>query len=113
MERKHKLDWIVPESDDELRQTIAEIAASEKEKAAMEKDAFLLEAAQATKDRMVAALDEVARDLFRALAGKLPRIGKIVWVNAALEEDSALEWLRGGAKPEPRRKLGSNQKRKQ
>jgi hypothetical protein len=81
MERRQKLDWIEPDIDDELRETIAEVAASEKDKAAMEKDAFLLEAAQATKDRMVASLDEIARGLFRELAGQLPRIGKIVWIN--------------------------------
>jgi hypothetical protein len=53
MERHRKLDWIEPEFDDELREAIAEMAASEKEKAEMEKDAFLLEAAQATPDRIV------------------------------------------------------------
>jgi hypothetical protein len=112
MERRRKLDWIEPQSDDEMREIMVEIAANENDQAAMEKDAFLLEAAQATTDRMVIALDEIARGLFRELADKLPRIGKIVWVNAALEEDSALEWLKSGAKSEPRRKLGQGRKRK-
>ncbi|MHB1424139.1 MAG: hypothetical protein ACYC3I_13265 [Gemmataceae bacterium] len=124
MERRQKIDWIEAEIDDELRETIAEVAASEKDKAAaevaasekdkaaMEKDAFLLEATEATNDRMVASLDEIARGLFRELCGKLPRLGKVVWVNPGSEEDSALEWLRRGAKPEPRRRLGYRPKRK-
>jgi hypothetical protein len=112
MERRQKLDWIEAETVDELHETIAEAAASEKDKAAMEKDAFMLEAAEVTKDRMVASLDEIARGLFRELASKLPRIGKIVWVNPGLEEDSALEWLKSGAKPEPHRRLGHRRKRK-
>ncbi|MHB1422933.1 MAG: hypothetical protein ACYC3I_07025 [Gemmataceae bacterium] len=112
MERRQKIDWIEAEPDDELRETIKEVAASEKDKAAMEKDAFLLEAAEATEDRMVASLDEIARGLFRELADKLPRIGKIVWINPGREEDSALEWLRSGAKPEPPRRLGYRRKKK-
>ncbi|MGH7171344.1 MAG: hypothetical protein ACRELF_05320 [Gemmataceae bacterium] len=112
MERRQKLDWIEPGTDDEIHETIAEIAASEKDKAAMEKDAFLLEAAQATTDRMVAPLDEIARDLFRELAGHLPRIGKIVWINPGREEELVLAWLRSGAKPESPRGLGSRPKRK-
>jgi hypothetical protein len=111
MERRQKIDWIEAQSDAELRKMIAEAAASEKDKAAMEKDAFLLEAAEATKDRMVASLDESARGLFRELSGKFPRIGKVVWVNPGSEEDSALEWLRSGAKPESHRKLGYRRKR--
>jgi hypothetical protein len=106
MERRQKIDWTEAATDDELRQMIAEAAASKKDKAAMEKDAFLLEAAEATKDRMVASLDESARGLFRELSGKFPRIGKVVWVNPGSEEDSALEWWRSGAKPESHRKLG-------
>lgn len=112
MARRGKLDWIEPESDNEIRETIAETAASEKDKDAMEKDAFLLEAALATTDRMVISLDEMAKGLFRQLAEKLPRIGKIVWINAALEEDSALEWLRSGAKSESRRRLRYGRKKK-
>jgi hypothetical protein len=112
MEQRQKLDWIEEDTDDELRETIAEAAASHKDKAAMEKDAFLLEAAETTQDRMVASLDETVRDLFRGLAGKLPRIGKIVWVNPGSEEGSALEWLRSGAKPESHRKLEYRRKRK-
>ena len=112
MERRGKLDWIEPQSDDEMREIMVEIAANEKDQAAMEKDAFLLEAAQTNTDRMVIALDEIARGLFRELAEELPRIHKIVWVNAALEEDSALEWLKSGAKPEPRRRLRQGRKRK-
>jgi hypothetical protein len=112
MERRRKLDWIEPESDDELRETIVEMAASEKEKTEMEKDAFLLEAAQATTDRMVVALDEIARGFFRALVGKLPRIGKVVWINPASEDDSAVAWLSNGAKPEARRRLRHRPNRK-
>jgi hypothetical protein len=112
MERRHKLDWIEPETDDDLRDAMAECAASAKDNAAMEKDAFLLEAALATTDRMVASLDEIARTLFRALAGKLPRIGKVVWINPGSEADSTLEWLKSGAKREPARRLGHRRRRK-
>jgi hypothetical protein len=112
MERRRKLDWIKAETDDELREAIAEIAASENEKAAMEKDAFLLEAAGATTDRMVVSRDEVVRGLFRELAVQLPRVGKVVWINPGREEDSALEWLRRGAKGERTRRLGHRPRRK-
>jgi hypothetical protein len=112
MERRGKLDWIESETDDELWKIIAEVAASEKEQAAMEKDAFLLEAALTTTDRMVMSLDEIARGLFRALAGKLPRMGKVVWINPGSAEDSALTWLKSGAKREPTRMLGHRSKRK-
>lgn len=112
MERRQKLDWIEAESDEEIHETIAEAAASEKDKAAMEKDAFLLEAALKTTDRMVVSLDETVRGLFRELSGKLPRIGKVVWVNPGSEDDAAVDWLRNGAKPEPSRRLGYRRKRK-
>jgi hypothetical protein len=112
MERRQKLDWIETKTDDELHEIIAEVAASEKDKAAMEKDAFLLEAALITIDRMVVSLDETARSLYRMLAGNLPRIGKVVWINPGSEDDSAQEWLKNGAKPEASRKLGYRPKKK-
>jgi hypothetical protein len=112
MERRQKLHWIEPPTDEELRGTIAEFAASGEDRAAMEKDAFLLEAALVTADRMVASLDETARALFRALAGKLPRIGKVVWINPGSEDDSAVAWLKSGAKPAPARRLGHRPPRK-
>ena len=112
MERRQKLYWIEPPIDQELREAIAEFATSDKDRAAMEKDAFLLEAALATADRLVASGDETARALFRALAGNVPRIGKVVWINPGLEDDSALAWLKSGAKPEPARRLGHRPKRK-
>lgn len=112
MERRQKIDWIEGKPDDELREAIANHAASEKDEAAMEKDAFLLEAAQATADRMVASLDENARSLFRSLAGGFSRIGTIVWVNPGSASDSALEWLKRGAKSELSRRLGYRSRRK-
>lgn len=112
MERRRKLHWVEPPTDNELRGAIAEFAASDRDRAAMGKDAFLLEAALVTSDRIVASLDETARALFGALAGQMPRIGKIVWINPGSEDDSALAWLRSGAKLEPTRRLGHRLKRK-
>ena len=71
-----------------------------------------LQAAMLARDRMVASLHETARALFRALAGKLRRIAKVVWINPGSEDDSAVAWLRGGAKAEPARRLGYRRKRK-
>jgi hypothetical protein len=112
MERRRKLSWIEPPTDEELREAIAELAASDKDRAAMEKDAFLLEAALATADRMVASRDETARALFRALAAGFSRIAKVIWINPASEDDAAVAWLKSGAKPEPARRLGHRPGRK-
>src|SRR5262245_16783348 len=112
MERRRKIDWIDLDSDEELRETIGEVAASEKEQAGMLKDAFLLETALTTTDRMVVSLDETAKGLFRSLVVKLPRFGKVVWINPGSEADAALAWLRSGAKPEAPRRLGHRPRRK-
>jgi hypothetical protein len=106
MERRRKLDWIDPPRDEQLREAIVESAASEKEKKAMEKDVFLLEVALATADRMVASRDDAARALFWALAVSYPPIRKVIWINPASADDDALAWLRSGAKPEHRWRLG-------
>jgi predicted nucleic acid-binding protein len=112
MERKHKIDWIDVVSDAELHEAIAEVAASAKDQAEMVKDAFLLETALATTERMVVSLDDTAKELFRILAVKLPRFAKVVWINPGSEDDRALSWLQSGAKPEPARRLGRRPKRK-
>ncbi len=112
MERRHKIEWLDPESDDELRECIEAIAATTKNRDAMLKDAFLLEAALAATDRMVASLDDTVKGLFATLVETLPRYGKVVWINPSSEEDSVIEWLRSGAKPEPTRRLGYRPKGK-
>lgn len=110
MESKSKVYRIHPEPS-ELREEIAELPVTENQKAIMLKDAFLLEAALATKDRTVISLDEEARRLFGQNTESLVTLKKIQWINPDKEEDSAFDWLARGAKPEKVRKLGSKPKK--
>jgi len=74
-------------------------------RAAMEKDAHLLEAA-IQHDRIVLSRDEVMRQILRGVAAEIQEVAQILWANPALEDDGVLVWLEGGARVEGARRLG-------
>jgi hypothetical protein len=67
---------------------------------AVHKDLHLIEAAMAT-DNLVVSLDDRARTDFRVKAA-----ASVTWVNARAEGGHAVYWLKKGAKPVKRWKLG-------
>ena len=67
---------------------------------AVMKDLHLIEAALAT-DKLVVSLDDRARGELRVEATK-----EVTWVNAVAEGGHVIYWLRAGAKPAKRWKLG-------
>jgi hypothetical protein len=71
---------------------------------AMLKDAHLIEAAQAT-DQRVGALDETVRGHFGRMSATFEALQMIVWANPVAEGEPCLEWLRTGADAEPHRLL--------
>ena len=97
---------IVPVGPDfALREKLDSVAPSDNARAAMYKDACLIEAALAT-DRTVASLDEQVRALFRQAADRVGELRAIVWVNPEREEDDPILWLERSAPVEPDRMLG-------
>jgi hypothetical protein len=102
---RKKIDRLDIPEDDALREQLKQAAASEKQQAAMLKDAHLLEAAVARGMR-VAALDETVRNYFRQAALSVRVIRQVCWVNPACPEEDPLEWLRDGAPANRHRMLG-------
>ena len=94
-----------------MRHRISRVARSEKARAAMLKDAHLLEAALTT-DEIVIALDEIVRDLFTEAATVVGEIRNVVWVNPDRADENPLLWLEGGAKPDKKRRLGAKESRR-
>ncbi len=108
MEAKKKV-YRPPDSviDDELRERISNAASSDKERAAMSKDALLIEAALAT-DCAIAALDDTALRAFRKAANSVRKIRRIVWVNPDKTDERPIAWLEKGARIERTRQLRPN-----
>lgn len=72
----------------------------------MLKDVHLIEAAQALEaDKTIAGFDEKCRNAFAEICQTIEELKPIIWVNPAVADEKAIEWLRKGAKPEPSRKL--------
>ncbi len=92
----------------ELREQIKNKAAKEKDAEVLLKDCHLLEAALET-DKLIVALDETVRQLLHEVVKHLGQFGNIVWVNPAKPEESAVDWIRRGAKAEKDRRLGASQ----
>ena len=100
-----QFDFVPLAPDVALREQLDDVAHSDGARAAMYKDACLVEAALAT-DRTVASLDERVRALFRQATEHVGALRAIVWVNPEQEEETPLLWLRNGAPAEPERMLG-------
>ncbi|MEM9275874.1 MAG: hypothetical protein AAGA80_23375 [Cyanobacteria bacterium P01_F01_bin.143] len=77
-------------------------------KKAMLKDCLLIEAALAT-DKIVISSDKRVRNHFRKASQTIEELRDILWVNPNNEKDQAIDWLKDGAKIEPKRLLGFGQ----
>jgi hypothetical protein len=91
--------------NDVFRAGIQNLDFSEKERAAVLKDAHLIEAALET-DLTIASLDETARGLLRRAAQNVKPLQPVLWVNPTKDEEHTMEWLEGGAEDEETRQLG-------
>jgi hypothetical protein len=103
---RKKIDHIEIFEDDDFRNQLEELAATKKQKAAMLKDAHLIEAARA-KGLRVAALDDIVRNLFRKAAGSISPLRQVCWINPTQAGEDPLGWLAAGAPAEAFRKLGT------
>jgi hypothetical protein len=100
-----KIDLRPIDADDDLRRRIEEVAPDESVARIMLKDAHLIEAAIAA-DRLVASLDDVAREHFSRASARFGSLRQIVWVNPNSTAEGPIQWLENGAKDDSRRKLG-------
>lgn len=91
--------------DDGFRDRLFRTTSSASIRAAIEKDAHLIEAA-IQHDRIVLSRDEAMREILRGVAAEIREVAQILWANPALEADGALVWLEGGARVEAARRLG-------
>jgi hypothetical protein len=71
----------------------------------IEKDRHLIESALAT-DKRVVSLDDQVRQHLRDLAGNLPEVHSICWVNPTNPDEASVAWLKSGAPAEKTRMLG-------
>lgn len=104
MEKLKKLRTVEGFSSDELREAIRRHSDDVNVVTKMLEDVHLIEAAIATAWR-IASLDENARGHFARLAADFDSLRKLVWVNPAIEEEEAVEWLHAGAPNERSRRL--------
>jgi len=94
--------------DKELWDKIDLIAATDRQRADMFKDLRLLEAAIATDKTVISLDDKTARTFFSQAASEINALKDIVWVNPdKVEEETPIEWLESGAKPESNRLLAT------
>ncbi len=99
-----KLRAVKDEPVVELREAIERHASDPHVAPIMLKDVHLIEAALATDGR-VASLDENARGHFGQLAATLHLLRRIIWVNPAVVEEKAIDWLEKGTPAKPSRRL--------
>ncbi len=105
MTARKKIEPLALTASSALKARLERTGASPPEVLAMLKDLHLIEAALAS-DGLVASRDEQVRHLFAAATITVPQLREVVWVNPDKDEEEALAWLLGGARPEPSRKLG-------
>ena len=92
-------------NEDEILRGRIDAAVHRDQKAIVDKDIHLIEAAIAT-DRLVTSKDESARGVFKDASDEVVDLQQIVWVNPTKDEETLIEWLRNGARAEAHRMLG-------
>jgi hypothetical protein len=80
-----------------MKNEIDDLAVSQKDCAAMKKDALLIAAALET-DGLVASTDDTARKLFSQACKNIARLAPVIWVNPATDYVAVSQWMRRGAK---------------
>ncbi|HQP97029.1 MAG TPA: hypothetical protein PLY86_01125 [bacterium] len=90
----------------QLKSKMDAITLRAKTRRDLEKDFILIEAALAT-DKSVASLDNIREQFAKICHEKeLEDLKDIVWLNPHIHRDDALSWLRDGANPVEKYKLG-------
>jgi len=108
MVAKGKFVFLNVPADKELWDKIDQIAGTDRQRREMFKDLRLLEAAIATDKTVISLDDKTARRFFSQAASEINTLKQIVWVNPdKVEEETPIEWLESGAKPEFERLLGT------
>lgn len=106
MQSQKKIHLAKDTVNSDLRNQINGAAASGNARKAMLKDVILIEAAMAA-DKTVISLDETSRRLFAAASESVSELEDVVWVNPGnSEEEKPIFWLKNGAWPEKKRRLG-------
>lgn len=91
--------------DDAFRARLLSAAPSGSIRAAMAKDAHLIESA-VQHDRIVLSRDEAMRQILRGVATEIREIAPVLWANPDFEDEGVRFWLEHGARIEAARFLG-------
>jgi len=91
--------------DETLRGRIEDAAPDADIAAILLKDAHLIELALASDERIL-SLDESARRHYHQAAQKIRELRRLCWVNPAVPNEQAVEWLVAGAHSNRHRRLG-------
>ncbi len=102
--RVYRIDQ-AKERDNNLRNRI-DAAVHRDQKAIIDKDVHLIEAAIAT-DQLVTSKDGSARGVFKDASDGVVELKQIVWVNPTCDNEKPIEWLQNGARAEAHRMLGT------
>ena len=92
-------------NEDEILRGRIDAAVHRDQRAIVDKDIHLIEAAIAT-DRLVTSKDESARGVFKGASDGVVDLQQIVWVNPTCDNETPIEWLENGALDEKHRMLG-------
>ena len=95
MAARRKWSPVAIAPDEDLRRKVMATAANDRDRAAMDKDFPLIQAAMAS-DGIIVSADDRARSLFSAAAQQVGEIRQIMWVSPD-DVVAILEWLDDGA----------------
>lgn len=103
---QRKVVFIESVRNEDLRRRLGQAELRDRERRAVEKDLHLVEAAL-PHDRIVLSRDEAMRQILGRVAVEIRELQALLWGNPAVEDEQIVAWLRGGARTEPSRRLGS------
>ena len=106
MVQRDQVENLEVPSNKELRDVLFELDDSPSRRAALLKDAHLLEAALVF-ERRVASIERIARSWFARASATYQPIASICWVNPDTEYEAAMDWLQRGAPLEKALQLGT------
>ncbi|EFO81349.1 hypothetical protein OSCT_0784 [Oscillochloris trichoides DG-6] len=95
------------QDDQGFEEALSICSLDEKSKLAIRKDLHLLSAALMA-DEIIISSDEALRNLLRTFCLYAIRVKSIMYANPTLEQDYVIEWLRNGAVPEKKRRIGTD-----